>query len=174
MNPPYFLPLVELIPAPFTKPEVATNVRSLMEEIGQSPITLHKESLGFALNRIQYACINEAWNMYKVISLFWNSVLYKDDKGHTQWMPHEVSFNINFYEMSLRNIKLFCWGALKITTVVHLYNKIIHELSFNSTFYEMSLGSEYFCLGAVKPDESIRDKLKKHSFGPKTCVPKLL
>lgn len=66
VNPPYFLPLVELVPAAFTKPEVAVKARSLMEEIGQSPITLRRESLGFALNRIQYACINEAWNMYKV------------------------------------------------------------------------------------------------------------
>ena len=41
-----------------------------MEEIGQSPITLRREALGFALNRIQYACINECWNMYKVIPYF--------------------------------------------------------------------------------------------------------
>jgi L-gulonate 3-dehydrogenase len=66
VNPPYFLPLVEIVPAAFTKPEVTQSVRALMEEIGQSPITLKFESLGFALNRIQYACINEAWNMYQV------------------------------------------------------------------------------------------------------------
>jgi hypothetical protein len=40
--------------------------RSLMEEIGQSPVSLNRECPGFALNRIQYACINEAWNMYQV------------------------------------------------------------------------------------------------------------
>ena len=66
INPPYFVPLVEIIPAPFTKPEVTQKVRQLMEDIGQSPITLRREALGFALNRIQYACINECWNMYKV------------------------------------------------------------------------------------------------------------
>lgn len=65
INPPYFVPLVEIIPAPFTKPEVTQKVRQLMEDIGQSPITLRREALGFALNRIQYACINECWNMYK-------------------------------------------------------------------------------------------------------------
>lgn len=65
VNPPYFLPLVEIVPSAFTKPEVTQSVRALMEEIGQSPITLKFESLGFALNRIQYACINEAWNMYQ-------------------------------------------------------------------------------------------------------------
>ncbi|KAL4232707.1 Crystallin [Mactra antiquata] len=65
VNPPYFLPLVEIVPAEFTCPEVAKKTRSLMEEIGQSPITLKYECRGFALNRIQYACINECWNMYK-------------------------------------------------------------------------------------------------------------
>ena len=69
INPPYFVPLVEIIPAPFTKPEVTQKVRQLMEDIGQSPITLRREALGFALNRIQYACINECWNMYKVITV---------------------------------------------------------------------------------------------------------
>lgn len=65
VNPPYFLPLVEIVPAPFTWLNVIQKVRSLMEEIGQSPITLKYEARGFALNRIQYACINECWNMYK-------------------------------------------------------------------------------------------------------------
>nr|KAG5711006.1 hypothetical protein BaRGS_013740 [Batillaria attramentaria] len=36
-----------------------------MEKVGQSPVTLKKEVPGFALNRIQYAIINECWNMYK-------------------------------------------------------------------------------------------------------------
>lgn len=60
------MPLVELVPAPWTKQEVIAKVRELMEKVGQSPITLRRESLGFALNRIQYAAINECWNMYQV------------------------------------------------------------------------------------------------------------
>ncbi|KAH3737977.1 lambda-crystallin homolog [Dreissena polymorpha] len=65
INPPYFVPLVEIVPAPFTSPDVVVKVRDLMKAIGQAPITLQRECLGFALNRIQYACINECWNMYK-------------------------------------------------------------------------------------------------------------
>ncbi|XP_033739698.1 lambda-crystallin homolog isoform X1 [Pecten maximus] len=65
INPPYFIPLVELVPAPWTNQKVVTTTRALMEEVGQSPITLRRESLGFALNRIQYAAINESWNMYQ-------------------------------------------------------------------------------------------------------------
>lgn len=65
INPPYFVPLVEIVPSPWTRPEVVATTRYVMEEIGQSPVSLNRESPGFALNRLQYACINEAWNMYQ-------------------------------------------------------------------------------------------------------------
>lgn len=60
VNPPYYVPLVELIPAPWTNPHVVQQTRSLMLEIGQKPVTLKKEVPGFSLNRIQYAILNEA------------------------------------------------------------------------------------------------------------------
>lgn len=34
-----------------------------MEEIGQKPVTLSREIEGFALNRIQYAILNETWRL---------------------------------------------------------------------------------------------------------------
>ncbi|XP_073832109.1 beta Hydroxy acid dehydrogenase 1 [Musca autumnalis] len=63
VNPPYYVPLVEIVPAPWTKPEVVTKTRALMEEIGQKPVTLSREIEGFALNRIQYAILNECWRL---------------------------------------------------------------------------------------------------------------
>ncbi|CAL1539451.1 unnamed protein product [Lymnaea stagnalis] len=65
VNPPYFVPLVEIVPGPWTLPEVTAKTRALLEAVGQSPVTLSKEVPGFALNRIQYSIINECWNMYK-------------------------------------------------------------------------------------------------------------
>ena len=59
INPPYYVPLVELIPAPWTAPEVVTRTRALITEIGQKPVTLKKEVPGFSVNRIQYAILNE-------------------------------------------------------------------------------------------------------------------
>lgn len=53
VNPPYYVPLVEIVPAPWTKPDIAIKTRSIMEEIGQKPVSLSKEIEGFALNRIQ-------------------------------------------------------------------------------------------------------------------------
>lgn len=63
VNPPYYVPLVEVVPAPWTKPEYVTKTRQLMEEIGQKPVTLSREIEGFALNRIQYVILNEAWRL---------------------------------------------------------------------------------------------------------------
>jgi len=65
VNPPYFIPLVEIVPGPWTLPAVTSRARSLLESVGQSPVTLSKEVAGFALNRVQYSIINECWSMYK-------------------------------------------------------------------------------------------------------------
>ena len=62
-NPPYFCPLTEIIPHPETNPVVTTKTRALMEEIGQTPVTVNKEIDGFCSNRMQYAIINEAWRL---------------------------------------------------------------------------------------------------------------
>ncbi|XP_058465704.1 lambda-crystallin homolog [Malaya genurostris] len=63
VNPPYYVPLVEIVPAPWTKPEYTKRTRELMSEIGQKPVTLSREIEGFALNRIQYAILNETWRL---------------------------------------------------------------------------------------------------------------
>ncbi|XP_037952456.1 lambda-crystallin-like [Teleopsis dalmanni] len=63
LNPPYYIPLVEIVPAPWTKAEVVARTRSLMLEIGQRPVTLTREIQGFATNRIQYAILNEVWHL---------------------------------------------------------------------------------------------------------------
>uniref|UniRef100_A0A182PQL4 N-acetyltransferase domain-containing protein n=1 Tax=Anopheles epiroticus TaxID=199890 RepID=A0A182PQL4_9DIPT len=63
VNPPYYVPLVEIVPAPWTKAEYTTKARDLMTEIGQKPVTLSRQIEGFALNRIQYAILNETWRL---------------------------------------------------------------------------------------------------------------
>ncbi len=60
-NPPYLLPVVELIPAPFTEPGVTEAVRDLMIIAGQKPILVAKEVEGFVFNRIQGAVLREAY-----------------------------------------------------------------------------------------------------------------
>jgi len=63
VNPPYYVPLVEVIPAPWTDVKVTAATRVIMERIGQKPVVLNREVPGFALNRIQYAILNESWNL---------------------------------------------------------------------------------------------------------------
>ncbi|XP_065829798.1 lambda-crystallin-like [Oscarella lobularis] len=63
VNPPYYIPLVELVPAAWTNPDVVRRTRALMADIGQAPVTLNKEVNGFILNRLQYALIMEAWRL---------------------------------------------------------------------------------------------------------------
>lgn len=63
VNPPYHVPLVELVPHPETAPETVDRTHALMRKIGQSPVRVLKEVDGFALNRLQYSVIAEAWRL---------------------------------------------------------------------------------------------------------------
>lgn len=64
VNPPHLVPLVELVPAPWTYPEAVTKTRALMERVGQVAVTVEREIDGFILNRLQGALLNEAWALY--------------------------------------------------------------------------------------------------------------
>ncbi|XP_061313681.1 lambda-crystallin homolog isoform X4 [Pezoporus flaviventris] len=63
VNPPYYVPLVEIVPHPETDPSTTERTYALMKKIGQSPVKLNREIEGFALNRLQYAVISEAWRL---------------------------------------------------------------------------------------------------------------
>ena len=62
-NPPYLIPIVELVPAPWTLPDTMRRVRALMSEAGQEPIELTREIQGFVLNRLQSGLLAEAWKL---------------------------------------------------------------------------------------------------------------
>ncbi|KAJ8315286.1 hypothetical protein KUTeg_007436 [Tegillarca granosa] len=64
-NPPFYAPLVELVPSPWADSDVVPKTKALVEEIGQSPVVLKKEKEGFVLNRIQYSIIKECFNLVK-------------------------------------------------------------------------------------------------------------
>ncbi|GIY00204.1 lambda-crystallin homolog [Caerostris darwini] len=65
VNPPYYVPLVEVVPAPWTDPSVVIRTKNLMTDIGQRPVVLNKEVPGFAVNRVQYALLDECWRMVR-------------------------------------------------------------------------------------------------------------
>lgn len=60
-NPPYLLPVVELVPADFTAPEIVEAARTIFSEAGMSVVTLGREVEGFVFNRLQGAVLREAY-----------------------------------------------------------------------------------------------------------------
>jgi len=63
VSPPSLVPLVELVPTPWTDPGVTEHARRLLTEAGQSVIVLKREIPGFVLNRLQAAVICEAMHL---------------------------------------------------------------------------------------------------------------
>ena len=60
-NPPYLIPLVELIRSPDTSDETVKVVFELLTTIGKTPAIIEKEVLGFVGPRLQAALIREAF-----------------------------------------------------------------------------------------------------------------
>ena len=60
-NPPYLLPVVELVPAPFTAPWTVDVAEALLGEVGMSPVRVRREVEGFVFNRLQGAVLREAY-----------------------------------------------------------------------------------------------------------------
>jgi 3-hydroxybutyryl-CoA dehydrogenase len=59
MNPPYLLPLVEVIPSAHTSDETVRTVREFLVSVGRRPIVC-KDTPGFLVNRMQTALLVEA------------------------------------------------------------------------------------------------------------------
>ena len=63
INPPQLIPLVELVPAPWTDPSAVERAAALMRAVGQAPIRLSREINGFVVNRLQSAVLAEAFKL---------------------------------------------------------------------------------------------------------------
>lgn len=62
-NPPYFLPLVEVLAGSRTDPGAMTAVVSLLADAGLKPVTLNRAVPGFIANRLQLALVREALHL---------------------------------------------------------------------------------------------------------------
>jgi len=60
VNPPCFVPVVEICGAPWTDSQTVQKTWDVMESTGQKPVKIHKELEGFILNRLQGALLREA------------------------------------------------------------------------------------------------------------------
>ncbi|WP_244142254.1 3-hydroxyacyl-CoA dehydrogenase family protein [Pseudomonas gozinkensis] len=59
-NPPYLVPLVEVVEIPETNPERRDEMVSLLASVGQEPVVVHRDIPGFIGNRLQHALKREA------------------------------------------------------------------------------------------------------------------
>lgn len=59
-NPPYLVPLVEVIKTPHTDPELARRMFDLLRAVGKTPAMVEKDVPGFIANRLQHALWREA------------------------------------------------------------------------------------------------------------------
>ena len=63
INPPYLIPAVEIVPAPWTDAAVVERTASLMRSMGHAPIVMKREIDGFVMNRLQGALLEEAFRL---------------------------------------------------------------------------------------------------------------
>ena len=63
INPPYLVPLVEIVPTPWTSPDTTESARAFMVSLQQVPIVLRRELPGFVVNRLQVALLSEAFRL---------------------------------------------------------------------------------------------------------------
>jgi 3-hydroxyacyl-CoA dehydrogenase len=61
VNPPYLVPVVELVPSPDTSQATVVFADTLMRGLQRSVVHVRKEVQGFVLNRLQSALLREAW-----------------------------------------------------------------------------------------------------------------
>ncbi len=63
VNPPHLIPVVEVMLGPSTSEETYETCCALLSGVGQVPVRLNKEIVGYVLNRLQFALINEALHL---------------------------------------------------------------------------------------------------------------
>ena len=60
LNPPFFVPLVEVVPTEETSEETTSVVMELLTSLGKQPILVEREVPGFVASRLQMAVLREA------------------------------------------------------------------------------------------------------------------
>ena len=82
-NPPFLIPVVELVPAPFTDPATVETAATILAEAGMVPVRIKREVEGFVFNRLQGALLREAYCLVRdgVVDVEEIDVLVRDGLG---------------------------------------------------------------------------------------------
>ncbi len=63
LNPPYLIPAVEIVPAPWTSDDALAFAKQILGDAGHAPIVMKQELNGFVMNRLQGALLEEAFRL---------------------------------------------------------------------------------------------------------------
>ena len=63
INPPYLIPVVEIVPAPWTEPAAIARTSAILKGAGHAPVVMKREIDGFLVNRLQGALLEEAFRL---------------------------------------------------------------------------------------------------------------
>ena len=63
INPPYLVPAAEVVPAPWTDPDIVERARAFLAAAGHAPLVMRRELDGFIMNRLQGALLEEAFRL---------------------------------------------------------------------------------------------------------------
>ncbi len=63
INPPYLIPAVEVVPAPWTDAAIVEHTANFLRAAGHAPIVMKRELDGFVMNRLQGALLEEAFRL---------------------------------------------------------------------------------------------------------------
>jgi len=66
MNPPYLVPLVEVVPGEKTSEQTYKTAYEILRKIKKVPVKVQKEVLGFLINRIQTAMNREVYHLVEI------------------------------------------------------------------------------------------------------------
>jgi 3-hydroxyacyl-CoA dehydrogenase len=58
-TPPHLLPVIEVVPSPFTTKAVVQRAFAILRDVGQVPVLVRGERPGFVMNRLQVALLTE-------------------------------------------------------------------------------------------------------------------
>lgn len=64
-NPPYAIPVIELVPSPKTRADIVDRAESIYRGAGMSPVRVRHEVEGFLFNRLQGAVLREAYALVR-------------------------------------------------------------------------------------------------------------
>lgn len=64
-NPPYAIPVIELVPNPRTRPDIVDSAERIYQAAGMSPVRVEQEIEGFVFNRLQGALLREAYALVR-------------------------------------------------------------------------------------------------------------